>query len=80
MPLSRDGLTDVVTSHRVSVGGIELHAVVGFNGPPPLLLPGWPQFRDAWREAMTPLASRHTGTAADLRGMGARTSPDRSMT
>ena len=57
--------------HRlVGVGGIKLHAVVGGEGPPLLLIHGFPQTWYAWRKVMPLLAKHHTVVAVDLRGAG----------
>jgi pimeloyl-ACP methyl ester carboxylesterase len=62
--------TDTFTSRTVATSDVTLHAVVGGDGPPLLLLPGWPQFWYSWREAMPALAEHFTVIAPDLRGMG----------
>jgi hypothetical protein len=38
-----DGFTDTLTSRYVDAGAPRLHAVIGGDGPPLLLVPGWPQ-------------------------------------
>jgi hypothetical protein len=38
-----DGFTDVFTSRLVELNGLRLHAVTGGDGPPLLLVGGWPQ-------------------------------------
>ena len=54
-----------------TVDGVRLHYVEGGEGPPVLLLPGWPQSWYAWRHVMTGLleAGRRV-VALDPRGMG----------
>jgi pimeloyl-ACP methyl ester carboxylesterase len=47
---------------------VRLHAVAGGDGPPLLLVPGWPQDWFAWRQLMPALARRFTVVAADPRG------------
>ncbi|MFF3380640.1 alpha/beta fold hydrolase [Streptomyces sp. NPDC002680] len=69
------GFTDTFTSRIVDVNGIAVHAVVGGDGPPLLLLPGWPQFWYAWRLVMPALAEHFTVIAADHRGTGASDKP-----
>jgi pimeloyl-ACP methyl ester carboxylesterase len=69
------GFTDTFTSHTVKAGDLTLHAVVGGDGPPLLLLPGWPQFWYSWRLVMPALAEHFTVVAPDLRGMGASDKP-----
>ncbi|MGW7052949.1 alpha/beta fold hydrolase [Streptomyces sp. NPDC054887] len=70
------GFTDTFTSRTVTTKEVTLHAVVGGDGPPLLLLPGWPQFWYSWRLAMPALAEHFTVIAPDLRGMGASDKPD----
>jgi pimeloyl-ACP methyl ester carboxylesterase len=69
------GFTDTFTSHTVKTGDLTLHAVVGGDGPPLLLLPGWPQFWYSWRLVMPALAEHFTVIAPDPRGMGASDKP-----
>jgi len=58
-------------THRiVLVGDVKMHAVIGGNGPPLVLIHGFPQTWWAWRHMMPQLASRHTVVAVDLRGAG----------
>lgn len=54
----------------VPAGDIRLHAVVGGNGPPLVLLHGFPQTWWEWRKMMPRLAETHTVVALDLRGAG----------
>jgi pimeloyl-ACP methyl ester carboxylesterase len=71
-----DGFTDVFTSRLVEVNGLRLHAVTGGEGPPLLLINGWPQTWYAWREVMPALARQHTVVAVDSRGAGLSDKPD----
>ena len=71
-----DGFTDVFTSRLVEVNGLRLHAVTGGDGPPLLLVGGWPQTWYAWREVMPALARDHTVVAVDSRGAGLSDKPD----
>src|SRR4051812_24871440 len=43
------GFTDTFTSRFVHAGGIRQHAVIGGDGPPLLLVHGWPENWYAWR-------------------------------
>ena len=64
------------TSHTIPVGnGIDIAASVGGDGPPLLLLHGYPQTRACWRKIAGPLAKKFTVVAADLRGYGKSCKP-----
>lgn len=64
------------TSHTIPVGnGVEIAALVGGNGPPVLLLHGFPETRACWHKIANPLAERFTVIAADLRGYGESCKP-----
>jgi pimeloyl-ACP methyl ester carboxylesterase len=63
------GFTDPFTSYLVDTGRVRLHAVVGGEGPPLLLVPGWPENWFAWRQMMPALARRFSVVAADRRGV-----------
>lgn len=52
------------------VDGIDLHYVTAGDGPPLVLLHGWPQTWYEWRDVIPHLAETHTVVAPDLRGMG----------
>jgi haloacetate dehalogenase len=52
-----------------------VHALVGGEGPPVLLLHGYPQSSLMWRAVAPLLAGRHTVVAADLAGYGASFRP-----
>ena len=64
------GFTDTFTSRFVDTGDLRLHAVTGGDGPPLLLVHGWPQTWYAWRLLMPTLARRFTVIAPDQRGRG----------
>ena len=71
-----DGFSDIFTSRIVDIGdGVHLHAVVGGQGPPLLLLAGWPQTWYAWRLIMPALARDYTVIAPDPRGVGLSDKP-----
>ncbi|HYH37259.1 MAG TPA: alpha/beta hydrolase [Azospirillum sp.] len=55
---------------RIAASGAEIHAAVGGDGPPLLLLHGFPQTHAMWRHVAPRLAERFTVVAADLRGYG----------
>jgi haloacetate dehalogenase len=64
------------TSHTVPVGnGIEIAAWKGGEGPPLLLLHGYPETSACWRKIVPALARRFTVVAADLRGYGRSSKP-----
>jgi len=61
--------------HRLPTGRGTVFARIGGNGPPVLLLHGYPQTHLMWRTAAVLLASRFTVVAADLPGYGASFRP-----
>ncbi|QIG44205.1 alpha/beta hydrolase [Nocardioides anomalus] len=54
----------------VEVDGVRLHARVAGQGPPVLLLHGYPETSAMWHRVAPALAEDHTVVAADLRGYG----------
>ncbi|MEU9887420.1 alpha/beta hydrolase [Sphaerisporangium sp. NPDC051011] len=50
--------------------GVRVRALVGGDGPPVLLLHGYPQTRAMWHRVAPELAREHTLVLADLRGYG----------
>jgi haloacetate dehalogenase len=64
------GLFPGFRRERVDVGGVPINLVRGGDGPPVLLLHGWPQTHAMWHALAPRLAQRHTVVAADLRGYG----------
>ncbi|MFI2304537.1 alpha/beta fold hydrolase [Actinacidiphila glaucinigra] len=70
-----DGFRRTFTSRLIQAGGIRQHAVVGGDGPPLLLIHGWPQNWYAWRMVMPALARNHTVVAVDQRGIGLTDKP-----
>ncbi|MEU1303813.1 alpha/beta fold hydrolase [Streptomyces shenzhenensis] len=69
------GFTAMFTSRYVDAGDVRLHAVVGGDGPPLLLLAGWPQTWYAWRLLMPALAEDFRVVAVDPRGVGLSDKP-----
>lgn len=61
---------------RAQVNGIEVEYEVLGDGPPVLLLHGFPQTRAMWRHIAPVLAHRFTVVMADLRGYGGSSKPD----
>ena len=72
--LSR-GFADIFESRLVNIGDLSLHIATGGEGPPLLLLGGWPQNWYTWRYLMPTLAERFTVIAADPRGVGLSDKP-----
>jgi pimeloyl-ACP methyl ester carboxylesterase len=70
------GFTDTFTSRYVDAGELRLHAVTGGNGPPLLLVHGWPQTWYAWRLLMPTLARDFSVVAVDQRGIGLSDKPE----
>ena len=64
------GFRDVEVDVEHEAGRMRVHAVVGGNGPPVLLLHGFPQSHLMWHAVAPELAADHTVVAADLRGYG----------
>lgn len=64
------GFTDTFTSRYIDTGQLRQHAVIGGEGPPLLLVHGWPQTWYAWRLVMPALARDFSVVAPDQRGIG----------
>ncbi len=60
---------------RIHVGEIDIAHVIGGDGPPVLLLHGYPQTLAMWARIGPALAERFTVVAADLRGYGDTSKP-----
>jgi pimeloyl-ACP methyl ester carboxylesterase len=69
------GFTDTFTSQYIDTGDVTLHAVIGGDGPPLLLIHGWPETWYAWRLVMPTLAQDFTVIAVDQRGIGLSDKP-----
>ena len=69
------GFTKTFTSRYVDAGQVRLHAVIGGDGPPLLLVHGWPQTWYQWRLVMPALARNFTVIAVDQRGIGLSDKP-----
>ena len=61
--------------HDVDVDGTRIHATVIGDGPPVLLLHGYPQTHVMWHRVAPGLVDRHTVVLADLRGYGDSSRP-----
>jgi pimeloyl-ACP methyl ester carboxylesterase len=63
-------------SHRtVDLGDVRIHVAEAGEGPPLVLLHGWPQHWWAWRRLIPRLAERYRVLAPDLRGWGWSSAP-----
>ncbi len=69
------GFADTFTSRYVDTGDVRLHAVIGGDGPPLLLVHGWPETWYAWRLVMPALARDFQVIAVDQRGIGLSDKP-----
>ena len=69
------GFTDTFTSRYVDAGGLRQHVVIGGDGPPLLLVHGWPENWYAWRLVMPTLARDFQVVAPDQRGIGLTDKP-----
>ena len=63
------------TDHTLSAGDVDIAYSLGGDGPPVLLLHGYPQTRALWRHVAPVLAQTHTVICPDLRGYGESTKP-----
>jgi pimeloyl-ACP methyl ester carboxylesterase len=70
-----EGFTDTFTSRYINTGALRQHAVTGGEGPPLLLVHGWPQTWYAWRQLMAALARDFQVIAVDQRGIGLTDKP-----
>ncbi len=64
-----------VEHHYADLGEVVLHYVVAGEGPPVVLLHGWPQTWWEWRHVIPPLAEKYTVIAPDMRGLGDSSRP-----
>src|SRR4029077_16864536 len=69
------GSTLDVRHHFADLGEVLLHYVTAGQGPPVVLLHGWPQTWWEWRHTMAALAPHYTVIAPDLRGLGDSSRP-----
>ena len=75
MPVSFSGFEAKNFSTDSEDGLIEISYLIGGNGPPLLLLHGFPQTKAIWSLVAPELAKQFTVVAADLRGYGASSKP-----
>jgi pimeloyl-ACP methyl ester carboxylesterase len=70
------GFTDTFSSRFINANGLRQHAVIGGDGPPLLLVHGWPENWAAWRLVMPALARDFEVIAVDQRGIGLTDKPE----
>src|SRR5215212_9128402 len=70
-----EGFTDTFTSRYIDTSELRQHAVIGGEGPPLLLVHGWPENWYAWRLLMPALARDFEVIAVDQRGIGISDKP-----
>ena len=71
-----DGFGSTFTSRYVNTGDLRQHVVTGGDGPPLLLVHGWPQTWYAWRLVMPTLARDFQVIVPDQRGTGLSGKPE----
>jgi len=71
-----DGFAATFISQYVDTGDLRQHVVTGGDGPPLLLVHGWPQTWYAWRLVMPALARHFQVIASDQRGCGLSGKPE----
>jgi pimeloyl-ACP methyl ester carboxylesterase len=71
-----DGFTGTFTNQYVDTGDLRQHVVTGGDGPPLLLIHGWPQTWYAWRLVMPGLARQFQLVVPDQRGCGLSGKPE----
>jgi pimeloyl-ACP methyl ester carboxylesterase len=69
------GFTDTFTSRYIDTHELRQHAVIGGQGPPLLLVHGWPENWYTWRLLMPALARDFEVVAVDQRGVGLTDKP-----
>ena len=68
-------MLDEFIERRIEVAGAEIHLRTGGDGPPLLLLHGYPQTHVIWHRVAPRLAQAFTLVMPDLRGYGRSTGP-----
>ena len=68
-------VTANITHQFADLGDVLIHYVTAGQGPPVVLLHGWPQTWWEWRHVIPALAQRYTVIAPDLRGLGDSSRP-----
>jgi pimeloyl-ACP methyl ester carboxylesterase len=64
----------------IDIRGFRTHVAEAGNGPPLLLLHGWPEFWATWEPMFERLAGRYRLIAPDFRGFGESGNPDAGRT
>jgi pimeloyl-ACP methyl ester carboxylesterase len=70
MPQSQPPDLDGVSHRYVDVRGVRLHLAEAGEGPPIVMLHGWPQHWWVWRKVIPALAEQRRVICPDLRGFG----------
>ena len=70
------GFNRTFSSRFIDANGLRQHAVIGGDGPPLLLVHGWPENWYAWRKVMPVLARDFEVIAVDQRGIGRTAKPE----
>ena len=76
MSVDEQAFARIFSHHRLPVGDLRIHVVMGGDGPAVLLLHGWPTNWYEWRRMMPLLAEHYTVVAPDLPGIGRSSSPN----
>jgi len=64
------------TNHYAEVNGTKLHYVVGGQGEPLILIPGYPETWWAYHKVMPILAAKYRVVVVEIRGMGSSDKPN----
>ena len=71
---------DHFQKHILALKDVSINYVIGGNGPPLLLVHGYPQTHVIWHKIVSALAQRFTVIASDLRGYGDSSKPPTTET
>ena len=69
-PFDEEAFARDFRSHFTQIDGTRIHYVKGGEGPPLVLLHGWPESSCSFRRIMPELGKHFTVIAPDLRGFG----------
>lgn len=72
----QDDLFPGFRAEDIDCGGVTVHCRVGGDGPPLLMLHGYPQSHHTWHRVAPRLAEHFTCVVADLPGYGASSAPE----